>query len=69
MIIQQADAEALEAAIQGIHRARVSHPILSIMTTRTDSVVLAQAALAAIRAGGFKIVRQAEPEVSLFNDR
>ncbi|MFL6775619.1 MAG: hypothetical protein ACJ8FN_04410 [Sphingomicrobium sp.] len=68
MSIQQADLEVLEAAIQGIHRARVNHPILSIVATRTDSVVLAQAALAAIRAGGFKIVREAEPEISLFND-
>lgn len=58
MIIQQAEQEILEAAIQGIHRARVHHPILSIMTTRTDSVVLAQAALDAIRASGFKIIRQ-----------
>lgn len=68
MSVQQADVEVLEAAIQGIHQARLEHPILSIMTTRTDSVVLAQAALAAIRAGGFKIVREAEPEFSRFND-
>jgi hypothetical protein len=68
MSIQQADLEVLEAAIQGIHRARVNHPILSIVATRTDSVVLAQAALAAIRAGGFKFVREADAENSLFND-
>ena len=68
MNVQQSDLEVLEAAIRGIHRARISHPILSIMTTRTDSVVLAQAALSAIRAGGFKIVREAEPEMSLLND-
>jgi hypothetical protein len=66
MSVQQADLEVLEAAIRGIHRARVNHPILSIVATRTDSVVLAQAALSAIRAGGFKIVRDAE--VALFND-
>ncbi len=46
----------------------MNHPILSIVATRTDSVVLAQAALSAIRAGGFKIVRDAEFEVALFND-
>lgn len=63
MIIQQADQEILEAAIQGIHRARVHHPILSIVATRTDSVVLAQAALDAIRACGFKIVRQSGAEI------
>jgi hypothetical protein len=68
MSIQQADVEVLEAAIQGIHQARLDHPILSIMTTRTDSVVLARAALDAIRSGGFKIVRAAEPEASRFND-
>jgi hypothetical protein len=68
MSVQQADLEVLEAAIRGIHRARVNHPILSIVATRTDSVVLAQAALSAIRAGGFKIVRDAESEVALFND-
>ena len=65
---QQADLEVLEAAIQGIHRARLDHPILSIMTTRTDSVVLAQAALTAIRAGGFRIVREAGSEAALLND-
>lgn len=68
MSIQQADLEVLEAAIQGIHQARLEHPLLSIMTTRTDSVLLAQAAVAAIRAGGFKIVREAAGEVALFND-
>lgn len=68
MSIQQADVEVLEAAIKGIHQARLDHPILSIMTTRTDSVVLAQAALSAIRAVGFKIIRDAEPEASRFSD-
>ena len=68
MSVQQADLEVLEAAIKGIHRARMNHPILSIVATRTDSVVLAQAALSAIRAGGFKIVRDPESEVALFND-
>ena len=63
MIIRQADQEVLEAAIQGIHRARVNHPILSIVATRTDSVVLAQAAIDAIRACGFKIVRQPGVEI------
>ena len=58
MSTQQAELEVLEAAIRGIHRARVCHPILSMVTTRTDSVMLAQAALDAIRAGGFEIVRR-----------
>lgn len=68
MSIQQADVEVLEAAIQGVHQARLDHPLLSIMTTRTDSVILARAALAAIRASGFRIVRDAELEASRFND-
>ena len=69
MSIQQADVEVLEAAIRGVHQARLDHPLLSIMmTTRTDSVILARAALAAIRASGFRIVRDAEPEASRFND-
>lgn len=68
MSIQQADLEVLEAAIQGIHRARLNHPILSIVATRTDSVLLAQAAVAAIRAGGFQIVKDARGEVPQFND-
>jgi len=49
--------EILEAAIEGIHKARVSHRILSTFTTKADSVLLAHAALDAIRAVGFKIVR------------
>ncbi len=49
--------EILEAAIEGIHKARVSHPILSTITTKADSVLLANAALDAIHAAGFKIVR------------
>ena len=50
----------LEAAIHGIHNARLSHRILSTFTTRADSIMLAQAALEAIEASGFKVVRDAE---------
>jgi hypothetical protein len=50
--------EILEAAIEGIHKARTAHPILSTFTTKADSVLLANAALDAIRAAGFKIVRE-----------
>jgi len=60
MSTQHADVEVLEAAIQGIHRARVRHPILSMVTTRTDSVMLAQAALEAIHASGFAIVKNSD---------
>jgi hypothetical protein len=49
--------EILEAVIEGIHRARAAHPIISTITTKADSVLLANAALDAIHAAGFKIVR------------
>jgi hypothetical protein len=60
MSTQHADVEVLEIAIEGIHRARTRHPILYMVTTRTDSVMLAQAALDALRASGFAIVRNPE---------
>lgn len=44
--------EALEAMIDGIHNARASHRILSMVATRTDSVLLARAALDALHAAG-----------------
>ena len=49
--------EILEAAIEGIHKARTAHPILATITTRADSVLLAHAAIDAIHEMGFKIVR------------
>lgn len=49
--------EILETIIEGIHNARVSHPIISKITTKADSVLLAHAALDAIEAAGFKIVK------------
>jgi hypothetical protein len=49
--------EILEAVIDGIHKARVAHPIISTITTKADSVLLANAALDALHAAGFKIVR------------
>ena len=49
--------EALAAAIEGIHNARLNHRILSTFTTKADSVMLARAALEAIQSGGFKLVR------------
>jgi hypothetical protein len=55
-----AQFEVLEAAIHGIHSARLNHRILSTFTTRADSVMLAQAALEAIEASGFRVVRDAE---------
>ena len=50
--------EALAAAIEGIHNARLSHRILSTFATKADSVMLARAALEAIQSGGFRIVRE-----------
>ena len=50
--------EALEAMIEGIHNARVSHRILSLVATRADSVLLARAALDALHAMGFTIARE-----------
>ena len=51
------EMEILEAAIAGVHSARLNHRILSTFTTRTDSVLLARAALAALRGAGFKIIK------------
>jgi len=56
----QEQFDILEAAIEGIHNARLGHRILSTFTTRADSVMLAQAALEAIEAGGFKVVKDSE---------
>jgi len=50
--------EALAAAIEGIHNARLGHRILSTFTTKADSVMLARAALEAIQSGGFRIIRE-----------
>ena len=50
--------EILEAIIEGIHEARLAHPILSTLTTKADSVMLANAALDAVHAAGFAIVRK-----------
>jgi hypothetical protein len=52
--------DILEAAIAGIHKARLNHRILSTFTTKADSVLLAHAALDALHAAGFKIVRDEE---------
>jgi hypothetical protein len=52
--------EILEAVIEGIHSARVAHPILSTITTKPDSVLLANAALDALHAAGFEIVRKGQ---------
>ena len=50
--------DILEAVIEGIHKARVAHPIISKIATKADSVLLANAALDAIAAPGFQIVRK-----------
>jgi hypothetical protein len=50
--------EAMELMISGIHDARTSHSILSMIATRTDSVRLARAALDALEKSGFEIVRK-----------
>jgi len=50
--------QILETAIEGIHKARVAHPILSTLTSKADSVLLANAVLDALRAGGFEIVKR-----------
>jgi len=55
-----AQVDVLEALIFGIHNARVSHPILSIVATRTDSARLARAALDALDALGFQVVRKGD---------
>ena len=50
--------EAMEHMISGIHDARTSHSIISMIATRTDSVRLARAALDALDRSGFEIVRK-----------
>jgi hypothetical protein len=50
--------EILEAVIEGIHRARIAHPIISTITTKADSVLLANAALDALQSAGFKITKR-----------
>ena len=50
--------QILETIIEGIHEARLTHPILSTLTTKADSVLLANAALDAIQAAGFEIVKK-----------
>ena len=50
--------EILEAVIEGIHNARVSHPIISKIATKADSVLLANAALDALHAAGFTILKR-----------
>jgi hypothetical protein len=52
------DAVVLEAMIQGIHTARVNHRILSMFATRSDSAMLACAAMDALQTLGFEIVRR-----------
>ena len=49
--------DILETVIEGIHSARLNHPILATIATKADSVLLANAALNALDAAGFKIVR------------
>lgn len=49
--------EILEAIIEGIHNARVAHPIIATIATKADSVLLANAALDALHAAGFMIVK------------
>ena len=56
-IYSEEQFEILEAAIEGIHKARLSHRILSTIATKADSVMLANAALDALHGAGFKIVR------------
>lgn len=53
------DMEILEAAIAGVHEVRVNHGILATLATRTDSVLLARAALDAIHVAGFIITKAA----------
>jgi hypothetical protein len=50
--------EILETVIEGIHNARVSHPIISKFATKADSVLLANAALDALQGAGFRIVKK-----------
>jgi hypothetical protein len=50
--------EILETVIEGIHDARVSHPIISKIASKADSVLLANAAIDALHAAGFRIVKK-----------
>ena len=50
--------DILETVIEGIHSARVRHPILATIATKADSVLLANAALNALDAAGFRIIRE-----------
>jgi hypothetical protein len=58
MKVGQIDVDALEAVIDGIHERRLAHPILSMVATRTDSVLLAQAVIDSLRKAGFQMVRE-----------
>lgn len=49
-------AKALEAAVEGIHNARMHHRIIATFATKADSQMLARAAFDALEAYGFKIV-------------
>ena len=58
-------AKILAAAIEGIHRARIDYPVAehgkqqdSIWVSKEDSGLFAHAALNAIKAAGFRIVRK-----------
>jgi hypothetical protein len=53
-----ARAKALNAAVEGIHAARCAHPVIRCFASRKDSAILAHAALDAIAALGFVIVRR-----------
>jgi hypothetical protein len=64
---QHLDDQALilKAATQGIHRARMDYPVAehgkqqdAIWVSNEDAAFYAHAAIAAIKAAGFKIVRR-----------
>ena len=50
--------EILETVIEGSHDARVSHPLISKIASKADSVLLANAAIDALHAAGFRIVKK-----------
>ena len=56
-VYTEEEFDILEATVEGIHNARLGHRIISKITTKADSVMLAHAALDALRAAGFTIVR------------
>ena len=59
MVTQLRDeARAVEVMIEAIHKARTKHPILSTFATRTDSAMLACAAMDAMQAAGLRVVWQ-----------